>query len=372
MRKFLTGLMFLAVISVLYTSVLAVDSNEIFSSNEEMIYNYAKSINDEDTDQYILLFTEENQENMMDFVNSYGKNDFFLEESVDINRITRLSEDTGIQSASLSVEELEKFEDIQVYYVEMCVDKADISNKVFVLAEEEGFWKIYRVSVPDFKTIIDDSEGFNNIPEQQQLQIQEFEKEQVAKSVTRTPNADPTEITVYFKKSANQTYHGAVRDTIDFEVYLKNVIPNEWVVSYYQNYPAYLQAGTMASKMYAWWYIIHPKWNFSPYYADVLDDSSDQNYLYSSYEDMGSNVYKGYADAALDFVRNIALCDNDGNMFELHYHATAGSQYSGQLSASGAYELAKQGYNMLQILQYYYNYSSYIGTNHTVMLFGYV
>lgn len=354
-------------------------------SNEKLLYGYATAINNRDIDSYILLFTNENRMMMSDYIDSYGRDEFFRERSVEIKDISELSGEIGIRSASLSVEESQKSNDIVVYYAELCIDGLQTENKVFVLIKEDGSWKIQRISTPDFVTIIDAGEGFNTITERQQMQRQESRKEEHLSVISEekisqigvaspnaTPTADPTEVTVYFTKQKNKDYHKKARESLEFETYLKNVLPIEWTISWHEYYPAYLQAGTMASKMYAWWYNIHPKWNFSPYYSDVLDSSKDQNYLYSAYDDLGLKKYQGFVDEVLDYVRNIAMCDNEGEMFEVHYNATQGTQYSGQMSASGALSLAKEGYSMAQILHYYYDYSTYIGSDHRIGFFGYI
>lgn len=51
-----------------------------------------------------------------------------------------------------------------------------------------------------------------------------------------------------------------------------------------------------------------------------------------------------------------ALGGGDENIFEVHYHASTGSQYSGNMNESGARTLAQQGYTYQNILRYYYDY----------------
>lgn len=386
MKKFMTLVLTFAICLSISVPAYAKASNfGDFSENEtqvnaavqKLVYEYAQSASNNDIGSYIALFTSENQKSMMEYIDEVGEHDFFREKSIEIVDITVLSEDTGLKSAGVSPTEKADYQDIRVCYVEMAIDTVD-EYKVFVLAAEKGSWKILRVSVPDFRAIDEASEGFGSYAEQQLLTEQEEMKtellvagENQANPIS-APTADPTEITVYFKKSANKNYYGVAKKTLGWNTYLKNVIPKEWYVSYYASYPEYLRAGAMASKMYAWWYIVHPKWDFSPYYADVVDDSNDQNFLYSAYDDMELNAYRDYVDEVLSWIKNIAMCDDEGNMFEVHYHATKGTQYSGQMSASGAYTLAKAGKSMLQILCYYYNYSDYIGSKHTVQLWGYV
>ena len=391
LKHFLLAVVIFSLLSILCTSVFAMDENMAPTESvtliggEALIYDYATAINDGNISNYILLFTEMNRIQMSDYVSAHGSNDFSFEENVEIKNVSELSAETGMRSAGISPQEASAYDDITIYYVELCIGENQIENKVFVLVKENQDWRIHRISTPDFLTIVEAGEGFNNFSEQLQLQNQENKEklilsfsayEQMAQGETVSPQtiptADPTLVTVYFTKAANRNHYNADRATLDFETYLKNVLPNEWTISWHQYYPAYLQAGTMASKMYAWWYIVHPKWDFYPYYSTLLDDSSDQNFLFSSYSDLPLKMYQNFADDAMNYVRNVAMCDNEGEMFEVHYHTTDGTQYSGQMSATGALSLAKQGYSMFQILSYYYNYSSYIGTDHTILLCCYV
>lgn len=378
-RKILITLLALVMIMALAVPAVAMEKEDAESFNintQSLIYKYADTVSRKDVNQYIELFTGENQSNMRDYVREFGQDNFFREESVQITKITELSAETGKISAGLSPSEMSDYKNILVYYVEMYVDDSQKEYKTFILVCEYEEWKILRVSTPDLKTIVDAGESFDCSSEHEELMEQENHKfalleDSLIRSVA-APDADPTEITVYFKKTANKNHYGVAKKTLDWNTYLKNVIPNEWYVSYYDLYPEYLRAGTMASKMYAWWYIVHPKWNFSPYFADVMDNSNDQNFLYSAYDDLEFNMYRDDVDEVISWVRNVAMCDDEGNLFEVHYHATDGTQHSGQMSASGALTLAKNGNSAFSILSYYYNYSSYIGENHEIRLWGYV
>lgn len=115
----------------------------------------------------------------------------------------------------------------------------------------------------------------------------------------------------------------------------------------------------MACKMYGWYYAVHPKYNYAPYYANVKDNSQDQNFYYNSYDSMNSK-YKNYETKALNTIKNKAIIAvNTGNVFEVHYHANQGTKHSGTLNQADALDLAKQGKSYIQILHYYYDYTSY-------------
>lgn len=69
------------------------------------------------------------------------------------------------------------------------------------------------------------------------------------------------------------------------------------------------------------------------------------------------------------YIDRLAMLNRDtGDIFEVHYNATEGSQYSGQMSASGCLEMAKNGDTYDKILRYYYDYSTYIGTSNKISI----
>lgn len=332
-----------------------------------------------DVSSYISCFTSNNQNEMISYIQENGQSDFFKETSVGLLNITKLTNEVGEKTSHMSEDELALYDQYSYYYVELNnvfdeqkVESAPnsdsvmfedgISYKIYVLAFENSQWKIMRVSTPDISIIKDSEEGFNTINEEK-ASIEQQKNMKVMNSnseVSLLSLSYPSTITVYFTKSTNINHFGSTSYTLGFSHYLKNVIPNEWTVSYYGSYPAYLRAGTMASKMYAWYYSVNPKWNYAPYYADVKDNSSDQNYLYGSYSDLAS-YYQDYVDSAISDVQGIAMVNYNSALFEVHYHATSGSYHSGQMSASGALSKAKEGSTYKAILHYYYDSSTYSG-----------
>ena len=178
-------------------------------------------------------------------------------------------------------------------------------------------------------TIVNANEGFGT--DHEKAKMEEL-KAKTHNSISKSsnivpeslPSSDPTSITVYFTKSANINYYGVSSKSINWTTYLKNVIPQEWTVSYYGSYPAYLDAGSMASKMYAWWYHDHAKWDYAPYYSNVKDNSSDQNFLYNAYSNL-SSTYRSYVNDVISLLVDWAMCNNDEVMFEVHYNATQGT-----------------------------------------------
>lgn len=152
------------------------------ASPEALIQEYADSINDDDMERYIRLFTSDNQEEMEEYVNLRGAESFFREESVKTEDIRQLSDRVGRRSSAVSDDEISKYEDVAVYYTDMMVKAKDPSDEYvksghhfrnFVFVKENGAWKILRVSSPDLKLTIEAGEGFHTIEEQEALARQE-------------------------------------------------------------------------------------------------------------------------------------------------------------------------------------------------------
>ena len=251
---------------------------------ESLVNGFADAVNNNDVAGYISLFTESIQSEMEEYLTyTEDEESFFKENSIQIVNTTKLSTDVGELSAALNNDEISTYEDVAVYYAEMYIDVDNDVNlgegisdegynyKVFVIVKENGQWKIYRVSTPNLKAITDAGEGFNSSNEQLALDNQLEAQSEITNNLITTdlrnrndialaaiPDSDPTSITVYFTKTANKNYYGTTSKSITWNTYFHNVIPCEWTVDYYDNYPEYLRAGAMATKMYAWYYILTP------------------------------------------------------------------------------------------------------------------
>lgn len=364
----------------------AVSADTVYPEAESLIYKVIEAENQLEAETYIDLFTEENQNEMEEYVVQYGEDEFFKEDSVNLIKLKKLSDEVGKMSAQITMEELQNYDYFLFYYAELNikfnaekVEKLEKENhdifedgicyRVYVLVQEKGQWKVMRISTPNMGLIEEAGEGLHTHNEKMALREQKKRMEVIHAGITEESMAFPLSsnslsypsmITVYLTKTGNKNYYGTNTVTMNFNHYLRNVVPNEWIVSYYGSYPAYLRAGTMASKMYAWYYSVNPKWNYAPYYADVWDNSVDQNYTYGSYSGLTA-AYKSYVDSAISDIRGVAMVNADSNLFEVHYHASSGSYHSGQMSASGALAKAKEGTTYKNILHYYYDCSSYSG-----------
>ena len=329
-------------ITVLSIQVCAESETE--STPVQLIYEYANAVNEHNVWKYISLFESEIQEEMKEYIRDCGTDEFFSTERREIISI-------AAENDQIAAQEKEMFSDVLVFRVrENIIYSANdlkmnsgINEHNYVLIKEDGEWKIYRIS------------GVENTNTKSRA----------------SAISCPSEITVYFTKSTNYNYYGVRTKTLPFSTYLNNVLPEEWYISYFHSYPAYGYAGALASKMYAWYYTENPKWDFEPYYADVKDNSSDQNFLYNSRAALSSN-YRTYEDTVLMYIDRLAILNGGtDDIFEIHYHATDGTQYSGQMSQSGCLSMAMNGDSYDTILRYYYDYSTYIGTSNRINITNY-
>lgn len=224
-----------------------------------------------------------------------------------------------------------------------CVISDGLNTNDFVFVLVDNKWYLYRISAANTD------------------EVPSYRGEM---SLYSTTLSCPSTTTIYFTKSANSNYWGVTSKALSFSSsYLKNVLPKEWYISRYST-TAYANATALASKTYGWYFTEHPKWNYSPYYSNMKDNSSDQNYLYSAYSDLNSARYQGYEDSALSFISNkVIVKANNNTVLEVHYNANSGTEHSGTMNASGCWTMAQSGDSYDTILHYYYDYSDYTGTS---------
>lgn len=365
--------MFLLLVVLFEHSIFinAAEQTESVGNNDEMevILKYYQYVNDKNVDDYILLFTADQRNLMHNHLVQYGEQAFFKNQELKAVNVKLLTDDTAYIANAISFSEAQMYGGLKCVYVEQEIKEnnaSTISYVCFVLAKENNVWKIERISVPNIQYILENGEQFGDVNEsvfasRQEAQLQSMIDgraiSQDGMFLTTTSLSAPTSITVYFTKDDNINYHGSNRAPLDFATYLKNTVGQEWVVAKYADYPAYLQAGVMASKMYAWYNTVNPKRNYAPYYACVLDNSNDQNYWCysaSNIESQGAQ-YLRYLENALAYANGLALVTEDTeSIFETQYRTSEGNIHSGILNQAGALALAQNGYSCLQILQEYY------------------
>ena len=342
----LTLVALISFVSVFLNSITVTARVEGSMEPEQLIYAFSEAVNSGNTDAYIALFTDEIQKEMFENIYTCGKDNFFAED----NRVI-----LSIEKADIPIPESERpeFDDAIAYRVKEKIHFKKVPERKtykllsgeqindYILVLKEGKWSIFRVS------------------------------EDASSKSAKAGLSTPIETFIYFTKSGNTSFYGNGTSGIYFDDYLKDVIPNEWIVSYFSSYPHYGYAGVLASKMYAWYNTVYPKWNYSPYYACMKDNSEDQNYLIFSYSNMQSQ-YRTMQDSIVSFISNRAIVKSSNNsIFDIHYHATSGGYHTGTMSASGCLSKAQAGDLYTTILHYYYDKSPYIGTTNNANVITY-
>ena len=371
MKKIFGVLLLLVVLLENSIFINAAEQIDIVENNDEteVILKYYQYVNDKNVDEYISLFTVDQRDLMHKHLVQYGEQSFFNNQKLEAVNIKVLTDETAYIASAINFSEVQMYGELKCVYVEQEIkenNSSTISYVCFVLAKENNAWKIERISVPYIQCIFENGEQFGGVNEsvfasRQEAQMQSMIDgraiSQNGMFLTTTSLSAPTSITVYFTKDDNINYYGSNKASLNFATYLKNTVGQEWVVARYADYPAYLQAGVMASKMYAWYNTVNPKRNYAPYYACVLDNSNDQNYWCysaSNIESQGAQ-YLRYLENALAYANGLALVTEDTeSIFETQYRTNEGNIHSGILNQAGALALAQSGYSCLQILQEYY------------------
>lgn len=311
------------------------DKNDAYEK-ESVIYDYAKAVNDKDVDKYISLFAQDIQKEMRAFLDIKGRSDFFLEDACNILLIEEqkdvfpdINEEYKTITRFLVVEEIDFKDTISR---DVCKLKQGINNCEVVLVKEDNEWRIGRIS---------------------------SKNETIGTYNTLTC---PSETVIYFTKNDNRAHWNAVSKNLMWDEYIKNVIPSEWIVSFFY-LTDYGKTGSLASKMYAWYNTVNPKWYFSPYYACMKDNSSDQNYVYYKYNNLAIN-YKNYLNTSLSQISNMAIVKNDNTLFDIHYSSDSrGAEHNGWMDQDACLSYVQANYSYSYIIHYYYDQSPY--TNYT-------
>jgi hypothetical protein len=136
-----------------------------------------------------------------------------------------------------------------------------------------------------------------------------------------------------------------------FVDYVRNVLPNEWVASWPD---ASLDAGAVAAKQFAWYFVFKQKWRSQGYPFDLVDSTCDQVYRDGSAHPN--------TDAAIARTWSTYLT-RSGNLFPTFFRDTDAACQSRQpkdcMGQWGSYDLARAGYSAQQILLYYYKLADF-------------
>ncbi len=147
-----------------------------------------------------------------------------------------------------------------------------------------------------------------------------------------------------------RTASGAV-DTVDFRVYVKNVLSREWISSWSTES---LRSGALAVKNYAWYQVLHWRGyvNASGECFDVFDSTRDQHY------DPSRPTYAAMA-AAVDATWG-TLAHRQGRIFATYYNAGQANEACGarangwQMFQWGTQACGVAGKSAAQIMAIYY------------------
>ena len=123
------------------------------------------------------------------------------------------------------------------------------------------------------------------------------------------PFTAPDTIRVWRRSQGGSGSCDGVVDVIDFDTYVKHVVPHEWYASWHEES---LRAGAIAVRSYsAWWVNAGGKYDC----ADVDDTSATQNY--------GDSTHPRSNDA-VDYTDGIYAVDADGHVVFAEYSAENG------------------------------------------------
>ncbi|PIX29605.1 MAG: hypothetical protein COZ65_01445 [Caldiserica bacterium CG_4_8_14_3_um_filter_35_18] len=378
-------------------TVRASESDECLS----VIKNMVEAVNNRDIPSYINCFVESERKDMEDFTSRYPS-EFFREKEYKLVNIKELPKEI-IPAIGASISRNANLDGERFFYcgIDMRLDREEkwlyngINYRVIVMDKEDNNWKIGGIIVPSYKVLVDSGYGFGTSEEVASVKIEEeMERTGLVKNYRgdiikdlRSTDADlkaekglitandtkittdneqirPSSITVYFTHSSNINYWGNVRAAVPLYDYVQDVLPNEWEGLWPSES---LKAGALACKMYGWYHVYHPKWNYSPYYADVKDNTADQQYF------VNSRYY--LATQAINNVGGIGICRNDGNIFETHHFDGSYNEdgyHSGWMSQHGTKYWADSPRNRDYdyMVHYYYDYSPSSG-NQLVKYFYY-
>lgn len=171
-------------------------------------------------------------------------------------------------------------------------------------------------------------------------------------ATTRCPHTRPSTVKVRTGSSGNSYTSPTLED------YIKDVMPNEWVIS--TTGAAALQAGIVTIQQYAVWNSVYYQ-KYPDYSYDLRANSGDQNYVAGSYSNLATR-YRTKIDDAYDAVGNIHMeTGSNSSLFQSQYASTEGNYTYGRLFQDEAKTMASNGYTYKQILSYFYDNTAQLG-----------
>jgi hypothetical protein len=274
---------------------------------------------------------------------------------------------------------VENYGEVQAYYVAVNyrVEKESeffqngINYLVATVVKEDDKWKMAEFSVAPIDIIRDSGEGFDTVDERRTVLMQKMNEygglivNKAFKTLSMNTPAEylpsteelstahrtpPSKIKVAISNPANGRVGSVI--TVDFNEYVRNVLPNEWELDSGREA---LKAGAMAVKMYAWFFTKYP--GVPGLGAHVRDSTRHQAYIKNT-----PAGKKRITEPAISDVNKIGMFNKTKDCLFLSEYRSNGQgvhwKGSGKVSQKGSKRLERDGKNFKQILDFYYTNST--------------
>ncbi len=352
MKRLLLGLLLLLSFTTLISSSFAATQSS--SDAKDVVLKLITAINNQDWNAYVSLQSMENKATYLSFFsnadNKLNQVGLFNIKSAQLKEIKEITPQSIAMYANITGYQ-EKYSELAVFLtgIDCTISQEDkyhfngINYRLIILGKEFEQWYILEMSDAPIESLLSLGLGFGNNSERTALQTKS-KLMNLSGYTTYSDHTRPSIIRVY-RESLKKV------ESVDFYEYCKNVLPNEWISSWYTSYPDAVRAGAEAVKMYGWYHVYHPKW--SSLGADVKDTTSDQVYKPGTATDNTTQ--------AINDVGGIGLQNSSGYVFESQYYAgtsgSAGTKNSGKMTQYGTVYLDDHGYTWKEMCNYYYDYS---------------
>lgn len=378
----------ISVVYLLVTVALGVKSGIVVNAAEstpvEKIYQIEKCVEEKDWDEYVKLVCSSQKLGMEKYFQDeneiYGIKQIDSFEILSVEEVSEIQASTEWRTAEFNIlnSGLEKKTYIVSAYCSTEVENEFFYNGVnyflLVFVQENEDWGLVQFNIPSYELL--DSVGSEKFvhenscyykEEQQAIKALEMRMHGFLVNSELQPIEDGFEVIQtediarvgdykllgYY---SNYSYPTSIRvqmssgviETVNFDDYMKNVLPNEWMGSWKSES---LKAGALCVKMVGWYCKISPV------------DSSKGFDLSTVVQKYVPNTAQATTNSAIDSLYEYGMANSSGYLFFPEYAAgvsgQAGTKGGGQLKQWGSQYLAKQGYNYEQILNYYYSGSVY-------------
>ncbi|MEJ8546199.1 SpoIID/LytB domain-containing protein [Brevibacillus borstelensis] len=386
-----TSLVFFLVLSITMTVVIPVSFAKEHKGNspKSLISERIKAIDEQRWSDLADFWVEQLRNEMKDFYeneeNEQEKLGIFNVKSAKMVDMKELSDEIAATSTDIDYYR-SQYDTVATYYVatDLLVHEEDkyhmngVNYQLYVLAKEKGEWRILEVSDAPVENFVEWGVGFGTKDEKSLAKV--YKERQKGIFLNRKGNTinsydhkmknssqkkdflavddhvEPGIIRIYMTYPENKEYYKCKSNCVKAigfrNTYLENVLPNEWISSWHEES---LKAGAMSVKMFAWWYVYHPK------RTDVGADLSDQ---FKDSQEFHVESSTPETDDAIYAVRKYGLETTQTSRIFPVYHRAGSNDSSGKAGGivrqKGTQYLAKkEGYDYLEILQYYLNGSNY-------------